>query len=324
MAGNSWANFIAARVDSLIIESESITKIFAHNTIRGSIRELFVKQFLEPFLPPQIGIGTGEIINHEGQRSRQLDVVLYNKNRVPPILISGSDTGIFPWECVIAIIEVKSTITAQALYEAHINSNSVASIYSDLKEPDMLIGGQRPKDNMFYFTPIPYYLFGFTTDLAVTSAAAETETIETEIGSSLAYLGKEGARLNNSFRDLIKKRRNLEAILANKESTVDDIRNAKAFLSKLGGVEAELTGQKILGICVAGREWSTGSILFRDEVISRYGGEPVRVARWNHAWTTRFSADTKQEALSFLHQIIELSYEMPRCREHFNIARYLS
>lgn len=322
MAGNAWADFIAARVDSLKAESEAITKFFSHNGIRGSIRELFVKQFLEPFLPPQIGIGTGEIINHEGGRSRQLDVVLYNKDRVPPVLVSGSDTGVFPWECVIAVIEVKSTVTTGVLYDAHINSNSVASVYTDLREPEVLVGGVKPKDSMFYFTPIPYYLFGFATDLAESSEAEEKT--EVTVGSSTVNLGREGARLNKSFDDLEKKRSELESVITNEQSASKDIKKAKELFGRLGGAKAKLSGQKILGICVAGREWSTGNISFSDQLMTQYGNEPVRVGRWNYYWDTRFSSSAKEESLSFLHQIIELSYEMPKCRQHFNIARYLS
>lgn len=320
MTGNSWANFISVRVGSLIEESKSITDIFAHNGIRGSIRELFIKQFLEPFLPPQIGIGTGEIINHEGLRSRQLDVVLYNKHRVPPILVSGSDTGIFPWECVIAVIEVKSTISSSALYEAQVNANSVAATYQDILEPDFTAGGVRLKSNMPAYTPIPYYVFGFDSDL---STATKDQVTEKNIGGKIYGMGPEGLRLIYNFHDLLAKRASLEAIINDKSSSSYKIKNAKSKLSNLGG-SIEPRGQKILGICVAGREWSTGSISFDNQKFSQYGSEPIRISSYiNHCWISVFSNTRKEESLAFLHQIIELSYEMPRCREHFEIARYL-
>ncbi|MEE5118315.1 DUF6602 domain-containing protein [Pseudomonas alliivorans] len=322
MIGNSWASFISARVESLILESRSITEIFDHNGIRGSIRELFVKQFLEPFLPPQIGIGTGEIINHEGLKSRQLDVVLYNKHRVPPILVSGSDTGIFPWECVIAVIEVKSTVTIKALNEAHINANSVAATYDSVTESDLRIGNKKPKYNMPYYTPIPYYVFGFTTDIK--GKAAASEIIEKFVGGTQYSLGREGYRLQKTLHDLTQKRMVFEGVISNKSSTPEQVAKAKTKLAKCGG-EVERFGQKINGICVAGREWSTGSINFADQIFSEYGDQPIRVANYyNHYWHSKFSGSRKKEALAFLNQIIELSYEMPKCREHFDIARYLS
>ncbi|NYH12205.1 DUF6602 domain-containing protein [Pseudomonas moraviensis] len=320
MTGNSWANFISVRVGSLIEESKSITDIFDHNGIRGSIRELFIKQFLEPFLPPQIGIGTGEIINHEGLRSRQLDVVLYNKHRVPPVLVSGSDTGIFPWECVIAVIEVKSTISASALYEAHINANSVTATYEDILESDFEAGGLRLKSNMPAYTPIPYYVFGFTSDLTTSAKDRVTEQI---IGGKNYSMGPEGLRLINTFHDLARKRNSFKAIIDGNSHSSNQIKKAKTNLSNLGG-NIELTGQKILGICVAGREWSTGNISFGYQNFARYGSEQIRISsNFNHCWRSVFTGTRKEEALAFLHQIIELSYEMPRCREHFEIARYL-
>jgi hypothetical protein len=113
---------------ALIVESKSINAAFGHNTPARLCQELFVKQFLRPFPPPQIGIGTGEIINHLGQRSRQVDVVLYNIDRIAPALVNGSDAGVFLGN-VIAVIEVKSRLTAQVWEDAHLNAYSVDQIY---------------------------------------------------------------------------------------------------------------------------------------------------------------------------------------------------
>ncbi len=301
MPNNPWAYHVAARMEALLVESKSITNTFGHNGIRGTIREIFVKQFLEPFLPPQIGIGTGEIINHQGGRSKQLDVVLYNKERVPPVLLSGSDIGVFPWECVVSIIEVKSRLNAPALEEAHQNAASVTQVYSDLNERDVLYGGLRPLSNMFAYGPIPYYVFAFDTDLS-----ESTDTAPIEIGKQKAYLGKEGLRLFSSFDGLLKKRASCEK------------------LAKFGGVELPLDCNNIHGICVANREWTHGHMYFKSQVFERYSSDPIRIMeRWNHCWQTYFNENRMKAVLYFLSHIIELSYEMPQCRQHYSIARYL-
>jgi hypothetical protein len=307
-------------MEALMVESESITNTFGHNGIRGTIREVFVKQLLEPFLPPQIGIGTGEIINHEGKRSKQIDVVLYNKERVPPVLLSGSDIGLFPWECVVSVIEVKSKLNVGALQDAHVNAASVKQVYSTPNERDVLVSGLRPLADMFSYGPIPYYVFAFNSDLTDSK-----ETNEIQYGMSTECIGKEGCRLFSSFESLVKNRRNYEEILANDNSSNEDKDNATKHLSKMGGVDIHLEKGNIHGVCVASREWTHGHMRFESKVFSQYSKNPIRIAsNWNYHWKSYFNKGRMNDVLSFMAHMIELSYEMPKCREHYNIARYLS
>lgn len=318
MPNNPWANHISAKVETLIAESKSITKTFKNSSIRGAIRELFVKQLLEPLLPPDIGIGSGEIINHEGKRSRQLDVVLYNKKRVPPTLVSGSDTGVFPWECVVSVIEVKSVLTASTLKEAHVNANSVKDVYSNIEEPSGTISGLKPLENMFSYGPIPYYVFAFGSGLP-----ESTEVKEVSVGRMTPHLGQEGRRLFRSFTSLSKKRNALQKITFDESSSEKKKETAKKQLHILGG-EDNFLSQEINGVCVAGREWTHGHIHFDSKVFSRYSETPIRVAdKWNFHWQSYFNKGKMENVLSLLAHLIELSYEMPQCREHYNIARYL-
>lgn len=319
MPNNPWAYHIAARMEALLVESKSITNTFGHNGIRGTIREIFVKQFLEPFLPPQIGIGTGEIINHQGGRSKQLDVVLYSKERVPPVLLSGGDIGIFPWECVVSVIEVKSTLNVSALEEAHSNAASVKQVYSELNERDVLVGGLRPLADIFPYGPIPYYVFAFDTDLSKSN-----ETSEVDLGRQRASVGKEGTRLFSSFDGLCKKRSTFETLLFDDTASDEDKKEAKKNLAKLGGFELQLARDNIHGVCVASREWTHGHMSFESRVFDQYSNDPIRIMdNWNYHWQTYFNEGTMKETLSFLSHIIELSYEMPKCRQHYSISRYL-
>lgn len=319
MPDNPWAYHVAARMEALLVESKSITNTFGHNGVRGTIREIFVKQFLEPFLPPQIGIGTGEIINHQGGRSKQLDVVLYNKDRVPPVLISGSDIGLFPWECVVSVIEVKSALNISVLEESHQNAASVKQVYSNLNERDVLVSGLKPLDNMFSYGPVPYYVFAFDTDLSESN-----ETSEIKLGMQLAHLGKEGVRLFHSFEGLINKRSPYETLLFNNEASDEEHKEAKKKLAKLGGTEIPLGRDNIHGVCVASREWTHGHMSFESKVFEQYSANPIRIMNnWNYCWQTYFNEGGMKGVLSFLSHMIELSYEMPRCRQHYSVSRYL-
>ena len=316
---NPWTAYVTARMAALIVESKSINAAFGHNTLRGSARELFVKQFLRPFLPPQIGIGTGEIINHLGKRSKQVDVVLYNVDRIAPALVNGSDAGIFPWECVVAVIEVKSRLTAQVWEEAHLNAYSVDQVYKDLPEPFLLIGNKRPNENKLSTTPIPYYVFGFDSDL---KAGTEIKTVEE--GNRSYDIGQEGARLFSSFDALKKKARERDEIQQQIKTNPPGTSKQKTRLRELAAYEFHPSSSNVLGVCVAGKEWTNGSISFTDRHDTRYAVPNHRaMENWNFSWCTVPSNKKLEDVLHFLGHLIELSCEMPKCTRHYSLARYL-
>jgi hypothetical protein len=89
-----------------------------HNGLKGTLREIVVADLLRPLLPADVGIGTGQIIAHNGRTSRQHDVIIYDRSILPPILFDGG-TGLFPVESVAYAIEIKSTLNAGELQSAH-------------------------------------------------------------------------------------------------------------------------------------------------------------------------------------------------------------
>jgi hypothetical protein len=155
---------IHARMEGILAESKVVNDVFQHNVLRGSAREMFVEEFLRPFLPPNIGIGTGEIINHGGDRSKQLDVVLYNKGMIPPFISRNSTVGLFPWESVIAVIEVKSTITASVCDDALLNAHSVQTVVRSTERKDVYISGVADQEDAESRSAVPYYIFAFSSD----------------------------------------------------------------------------------------------------------------------------------------------------------------
>lgn len=100
-----------------IADATSISALL-HTGIKGQLRELFVRQLLEPMLPPGYITGSGNIITAYNQVSSQLDVVVCDRRIVPPLLFQG-DVGIFPVEAALCVIEVKSVLTAEELRKAH-------------------------------------------------------------------------------------------------------------------------------------------------------------------------------------------------------------
>ncbi|MBI4777300.1 MAG: hypothetical protein HY788_24465 [Deltaproteobacteria bacterium] len=117
----------SALVKGMIEQAKAIGDI-GHPVSKGKLRELFVGNCLKPFLTSQFGIGTGHIINHVGDESPECDIIIYDKRIVTPFIMN-QNLGLFPFESVVAVIEVKSTLNSTEL--TNINKN-FASIIEDI------------------------------------------------------------------------------------------------------------------------------------------------------------------------------------------------
>jgi hypothetical protein len=77
--------------------------------------------------PADIGLGTGEIITANNERSRQQDVVVFDKSIVPPVLLEGT-TGVFPIESVLYTIEIKTLLTGAELKSSFDSAGQLGSL----------------------------------------------------------------------------------------------------------------------------------------------------------------------------------------------------
>lgn len=90
------------------------TKGVEHNGEKGSLREAFVISLLQQYLPAQFGIGSGVVVDKWGRQSPQVDIVIYDKRTMPPILDKGG-RGIYPIDAVLRLVEVKSNLDKASL-----------------------------------------------------------------------------------------------------------------------------------------------------------------------------------------------------------------
>lgn len=109
-----------------------------HRLTKGELRELFTVNVLNSFLTSQFSIGSGIIINQKEEQSNQTDIIIYD-NRILPPFIKEQHIGVYPAECVIGTIEVKSILDINAVSKAAEASkvlnervyNHSSSIYHD-------------------------------------------------------------------------------------------------------------------------------------------------------------------------------------------------
>ena len=82
----------------------------------GRAREQAVLRKLGALLPAGVGTGSGFVIDSLGNASRQMDLVLYEKNLCPVFTINeDEETSFYPCEGVIAVGEVKSAVGLKEL-----------------------------------------------------------------------------------------------------------------------------------------------------------------------------------------------------------------
>ena len=85
----------------------------------GSAREVSTRNKLQHLLPAGIAVGSGCVIDSYGGTSRQMDVVLYEKDLCPVYSINDDPaTTYYPCEGVIAVGEVKSALASADLEDA--------------------------------------------------------------------------------------------------------------------------------------------------------------------------------------------------------------
>lgn len=115
---NQYQTTLRAKIISAV-ESAKAAANLTHQGVKGIVLEILVGQLFRPLLPADIGIGTGQIVeSYTGRLSGQIDIILYDRSILPPILYDDK-VGVFPIESVLYTIEVKTTLNASELASAH-------------------------------------------------------------------------------------------------------------------------------------------------------------------------------------------------------------
>lgn len=108
-------------------EVDSINSTFKHQGVKGAGNEAVLRKLLEKFLPKQYGVGTGIVIDKDGNQSRQCDIVIYDNVHYPSLLALGN-IHLYPVDIVYATIEVKTTLDTKSSREAQENIRSVRAL----------------------------------------------------------------------------------------------------------------------------------------------------------------------------------------------------
>lgn len=99
-----------------------------HNVSDGKYREYLVTKLLEKIIPSKYNITNGFIIDSDNNISKEMDVIIYDRNYVPPFF--DETYTIVPIEAVIAVIQVKTTLDTDSLKDSVNNLNSIDCLNS--------------------------------------------------------------------------------------------------------------------------------------------------------------------------------------------------
>jgi hypothetical protein len=147
------------KIKSAAEKAKSVSAI-NHHPLEGKIREILIQELLQPILPLDVSIGSGKVADSEGNLSNEMDIILYSKNILPPVLFDEK-TGIFPIEACLYLIQVKTVLTAKELKKAIENAKSLERLKPIQTN---YYYGNAKKENVP--TPLPVYLlFAFDSDL---------------------------------------------------------------------------------------------------------------------------------------------------------------
>lgn len=133
-------------------------EVLHQSTDLGYAREHFVKEVLLNFLPKSVVIGSGEIVDGDGRRSGQQDIIVYRADF--PVITSLTPVNVFLAEGVIATIEVKSDLSTgePSLFTAF---NNVQKVLSLVKAAEIISGSDVEVKNLQEMTSIKTYIVGY-------------------------------------------------------------------------------------------------------------------------------------------------------------------
>ncbi|WP_373408364.1 DUF6602 domain-containing protein [Rathayibacter tritici] len=111
----------------LQVEAGVFSRLVGHNGEIGRANELALAQLVTSLLPADVGIGTGVVIDSEGNRSAQTDLIIYDKGSQPQILAHSTQL-LFPVETVLAAVEVKTSVSTGEITDAGRKFASIRSL----------------------------------------------------------------------------------------------------------------------------------------------------------------------------------------------------
>lgn len=110
-------NYFSLVSDELLLKLNQTRQfIKKHNPTIGVLTEEILRTFLKTYLPKIVSVEQGFIISENGVVSKQCDILIYDSNYYAPFY-RINDIVVVPADSVIAVIEVKTTLTKPIFHD---------------------------------------------------------------------------------------------------------------------------------------------------------------------------------------------------------------
>jgi len=129
---DEWSQIISTYLKS---EADLLTTVAKHDIDSDAPREAFISEVLKLFLPSSYAIGSGYVVDSNGQTSRKLDLVIYRRD-FPLLNLPGSSDR-FLYESVLATIEVRPKLVRKTLFDALDSCASLSELDPSISEATM-------------------------------------------------------------------------------------------------------------------------------------------------------------------------------------------
>ena len=159
-----WEKLFQTSSLSMRSKFEEIRIAVEHRGLKGNANEQIVAEFLGKYLPSKIGFCTGEVIDSDGKRSKQVDVLAFDAATAPQFFQVG-DIRVLPVESVYAVFEVKAVLNKQEIENAFNNMLAIKNL-----EKKAFFGNLRAEltKNLYGIRsehwPIQFFVFAFESD----------------------------------------------------------------------------------------------------------------------------------------------------------------
>lgn len=152
MEESRYYRYILNKISAAKKAADDMARDINHPGLEGDLRELALKECIEPFLTHSFQVGTGKLIDTYQNLSDQIDAVIYHRKLVPPIFFS-KELGLYPVESVRYVFEVKSTLSSIQIKDSLKKFESVRALKSfpRWQQDGNVSHGELPANVLFAF-----------------------------------------------------------------------------------------------------------------------------------------------------------------------------
>ena len=134
-----------AKQDEMEAALSANRRIMPHQGEKGTAAELRWREMLSQYLPSRYSVETGFVVDHRGEVSRQVDVIVHDAQYSPFLFHAGTSCFV-PAESVYAVFDAKQQINRQTLLQTAENVLSVRGLARTSAPVSTVAGQNQGKD----------------------------------------------------------------------------------------------------------------------------------------------------------------------------------